>query len=739
MKKIGLILTLLATVFISQDALAVATATQNLQVGHYYRIRSSDKSDKVNNVIQYHYLCYVNNISKYHTALKPEILVLRENEIVSAPGAIFKITYLSGTTSGSIKLEAQGKDVFSSMTNTPYHDENHISTFYWESGLTYKKSEDGTSIVLQNGERGVLFFTNPAYLEDEWNNYKEGSIGGNNQGAEEYHYELGHSGGEQKWYFEEVNEENIADAYLGVPCATTTDYRTVRVTDMVSNTVDGITYYYSTMRAPFPLQFVTKRNGANEQSKLTPGDLFFVKKDGSLVNIEFNPSGTMSKTYVIPANTPFVIRTTTNNPADYKFQPSLLSGNVTNATDNELSKNLPSSYLVNTASNNGVSGKRMLSIVEGKAVFHNRVGSEIKLSYYDGNRAYFSKDSDPIPVIEKKTLSELIHGNYDSGTQYILSNDLYVGYVTDGNVVYAHDAGVDAEYKVNMPAGANEYKGFAHDDYTQYNWVGLDVDATTNYGVENTIIPGGTLIGAILDDKNNPEFQVYTGPASKLSERTTDASLTHVNQYIAANFATDANGMLTATAGNNKGKSYWFMPPVGSEVVKVTWAVIVFEKDGDGKYTGNVYAYIPKNVNGANGNGFQGKIKLDVSMFSNGGTQWPSNEDEVEQWNGKVYEFMAVAIKNSSASGAPRRVNASDVIEGDENQPASRFTLSVLEMTGTNGGVVTGIDAVAAGKVVKDVKFYNLQGVAKAEPWQGVNIIVRTFDDGTRDSKKVVF
>jgi hypothetical protein len=40
---------------------------------------------------------------------------------------------------------------------------------------------------------------------------------------------------------------------------------------------------------------------------------------------------------------------------------------------------------------------------------------------------------------------------------------------------------------------------------------------------------------------------------------------------------------------------------------------------------------------------------------------------------------------------------------------------------------------------VKDVKFYNLQGVAKAEPWQGVNIIVRTFDDGTRDSKKVVF
>ena len=732
MKKIGLILTLLSTIFAGQNVLA-ATATQDLQVGHYYRIRSSVTKDKVGGVVQKHYMClvYDNAASQY------EVKILRQSDIVSAPGSIFKITRL---TSSKINLETQGQDVWSSINGSSLIDE-HGRNWTWTAGIynpiQYAAVENSDGFHLSAAVRGSssFYIATDAYFQDETLSYRNSSY----VDPEDYHEPVGMSDDPSTiWYFEEVNEANIDDTYLGLPCAVSKE--SVTVSDMVTNTVDGVTYYYSTMRAPFPLQFVTKRNGANEQSKLTPGDLFFVKNDGSLVNIEFNPSGTMSKTYVIPANTPFVIRTTTNNPADYKFQPSLGSGNVTNTNVNALQS--ASTYFVRNASTNGVSGKRMLSIVDGEAKFHNRVGSEIKLSYYDGNRAYFSKDSDPIPVIEEKTLSELIHGNYDSGTQYILSNDLYVGYVTDGKVVYAHDAGVDAEYKVNMPAGANEYKGFAHDDYTQYNWVALDVDVATEtakYGTENTIIPGGTLIGAILDDKNNPEFQVYTGPASELSTRTTDASLTHVNQYIAANFATDANGMLTATAGNNKGTSYWFMPPVGSEVVKVTWAVIVFEKDSDGKYTGNAYAYIPKNVNGANGNGFQGKIKLDVSMFSNGGTPWPSNEDEVEQWNGKVYEFMAVAIKNSSASGAPRRVNASDVIEGDENQPTSRFTLSVLELTGTNGGVVTGIDAVAAGKVVKDVKFYNLQGVAKAEPWQGVNIIVRTFDDGTRDSKKVVF
>lgn len=736
MKKIGLILTLLSTIFAGQNVLA-ATATQDLQVGHYYRIRSSVTTDKVGGVVQKHYMClvYDNAASQY------EVKILRQSDIVSAPGSIFKIT---GLTSSKINLETQGQDVWSSIKGSSLIDE-HGRNWTWTADLlniffdpikyAAVKNSDGfhLSAAVRGSNSGNI--ATEAYFQDETLSYRNSSY----VDHEDYHEPVGMSAEPSTiWYFEEVNEANIDDTYLGLPCAVSKE--SVTVSDMVTNTVDGVTYYYSTMRAPFPLQFVTKRNGANEQSKLTPGDLFFVKSDGSLVNIEFNPSGTMSKTYVIPANKPFVIRTTTNNPADYKFQPSLGSGNVTNTNVNALQS--ASTYFVRNASGNGVSGKRMLSIVDGEAKFHNRVGSEINLSYYDGNRAYFSKDSDPIPVIEEKTLSELIHGNYDSGTQYILSNDLYVGYVTDGKVVYAHDAGVDAEYEVNMPAGANEYKGFAHDDYTQYNWVALDVDVATEtakYGTENTIIPGGTLIGAILDDKNNPEFQVYTGPASELSTRTTDASLTHVNQYIAANFATDANGMLTATAGNNKGTSYWFMPPVGSEVVKVTWAVIVFEKDSDGKYTGNAYAYIPKNVNGANGNGFQGKIKLDVSMFSNGGTQWPSNEDEVEQWNGKVYEFMAVAIKNSSASGAPRRVNASDVIEGDENQPTSRFTLSVLELTGTNGGVVTGIDAVAAGKVVRDVKFYNLQGVAKAEPWQGVNIIVRTFDDGTRDSKKVVF
>lgn len=51
--------------------------------------------------------------------------------------------------------------------------------------------------------------------------------------------------------------------------------------------------------------------------------------------------------------------------------------------------------------------------------------------------------------------------------------------------------------------------------------------------------------------------------------------------------------------------------------------------------------------------------------------------------------------------------------------------------------IVTGIDNVL-NKTVANVKYYNLMGVESATPFQGVNIVVTTYDDGTRSSRKVI-
>ena len=543
MKKIGLILTLLFTIFAPQEVLA-ATATQDLQVGHYYRIRSSVTTDMVGGVVQKHYMClvYDNAASQY------EVKILRQSDIVSAPGSIFKIT---GLTSSKINLETQEQDVWSSIKGSSLIDE-HGRNWIWTADLLginkpikYAAAENSDGFHLSAAVRGLnsVGFATKAYFQDETLIYRNSN--------EDYHEPLGMSAEPSTiWYFEEVNEANIDDTYLGLPCAVSKE--SVTVSDMVTNTVDGVTYYYSTMRAPFPLQFVTKRNGANEQSKLTPGDLFFVKSDRSLVNIEFNPSGTMSKTYVIPANTPFVIRTTTNNPADYKFQPSLGSGNVTNTNDNALQS--ASTYFVRNANKNVVSDKCMLSIVDGEAKFHNRVGSEIKLSYYDGNRAYFTDDSYPIPTIEKKTLSELIHGNYDSGTQYILSNDLYVGYVTDGKVVYAHDAGVEgAKYGAITGGGmaivfnlGAILKGKSIDEAVKDVAVKSAKSAVRSYAVAS----GATLIdGGIKHYKNElPKLLKNAKAPTEIAGFVVDAASAFYNYYNGSISGVDCMKQLAVSA-----------------------------------------------------------------------------------------------------------------------------------------------------------------------------------------------
>ena len=48
------------------------------------------------------------------------------------------------------------------------------------------------------------------------------------------------------------------------------------------------------------------------------------------------------------------------------------------------------------------------------------------------------------------------------------------------------------------------------------------------------------------------------------------------------------------------------------------------------------------------------------------------------------------------------------------------------------------ITNIAGDKQTVGVRYYNLAGVESAEPQQGVNIKVTTYNDGTRSSEKVI-
>lgn len=52
--------------------------------------------------------------------------------------------------------------------------------------------------------------------------------------------------------------------------------------------------------------------------------------------------------------------------------------------------------------------------------------------------------------------------------------------------------------------------------------------------------------------------------------------------------------------------------------------------------------------------------------------------------------------------------------------------------------ITTGVEDVDAEKTVAGVTYYNLLGVSSDSPFEGVNVVVTTYTDGTKSSKKIV-
>jgi len=89
--------------------------------------------------------------------------------------------------------------------------------------------------------------------------------------------------------------------------------------------------------------------------------------------------------------------------------------------------------------------------------------------------------------------------------------------------------------------------------------------------------------------------------------------------------------------------------------------------------------------------------------------------------------------KEDEAENAPYRVKRSDTSSYFTN-----YTAYVLDIPwyGTQG--YTDVDESALNKEVKSVKYVNLSGMERNEPWDGVNIVVTTYTDGTTSTAKVV-
>lgn len=316
----------------------------------------------------------------------------------------------------------------------------------------------------------------------------------------------------------------------------------------------------------------------------------------------------------------------------------------------------------------------------------------------DNGKNYFSLTSD------------LAQNNDDGGWNYVnnscrlgpASNDYPV---TMGDVLFAKDMG-KYKYPSVLRDGQDDFMGRVAAEYSgemsfhpassydQSNWVMLTGVTNANNFV-GKIIKGRSVTGTLVD-KVNPTIAVSSNP------KVGESSQYEPNLYIMPSF----NEAYYAPESN-----FFFVAPKVQEYAYITWACY---NAADGKF------YVP---NDGNDNNLSGGIAVNWDYLPN-----------ASPTDGYVYEFDAIMRKvPQAASNAPMLKDGAHSTPNTDAVSADYlvYPLRIYD-------VPTAINTVeATGKIV-DVKYYNLMGVESNNPFNGVNIVIKTLDNGTRITSKIL-
>ena len=307
------------------------------------------------------------------------------------------------------------------------------------------------------------------------------------------------------------------------------------------------------------------------------------------------------------------------------------------------------------------------------------------------------------------TLAELAE-NGTEGKEYTVNDEMVVAkkfQKAGKNYIVVKDA-AQAVRNLSAPTDDDKFfniNGNKQQDYTQNNWmiVSLPTDLYNQVNETNTV----TSITGTLDEKLNVAMtatNVVAGEAADFAPNT----------YCPINFMGESS-----VKGNNTAytSSYYFATPKANEYANVVWAVY---NGTDGAF------YLPSHKGSANAQEFKAAFKVDYSLNS---VATPELVD------GEMYSFEAlvkeVAVATTDAKSAPRKTAYDSTVA-----PSTKFVVYPLDLDANK--VATGVNDVNSAKEVKGVSYFNMMGVESAQPFEGVNIMVTTYTDGTSSAAKVL-
>lgn len=315
-----------------------------------------------------------------------------------------------------------------------------------------------------------------------------------------------------------------------------------------------------------------------------------------------------------------------------------------------------------------------------------------------------------VKAAEVTTLAKLAV-NGAEGAAYQVNDEMVVAkkfQKNNKNYIVVKDA-AEAVRNFSIPAADDKFfniNGNKQEEYAQNNWmlVSLPVELYNQVNEKNTV----TSITGTLTEKTNVAME-----ATKVVFEDVTNDFTP-NTYCPINFLGKSSVKGANPAYTN---SYYFATPKANEYANVVW--VVYNRN-DGAF------YIPEHQGSVNAQGFYAAFCVDYSLNS---------VDNPELTDGSVYSFEAlvkeVAVATTDAKSAPRKVDYDSTVT-----PSTKFVVYPLDLDDTK--VATGVNDVNSAKEVKGVSYFNMMGVESAQPFDGVNIMVTTYTDGTSSAAKVL-
>lgn len=356
--------------------------------------------------------------------------------------------------------------------------------------------------------------------------------------------------------------------------------------------------------------------------------------------------------------------------------------------------------------------------------------------------------------------------------EYTITNPLIVAKVTWDDVkgkfaIFAKDDEAYANKRDpgNLKSYLIEYEkgsfinSLPQEKYDQSNWVEIlipDTISTTAFtnktasndynttldelqkAYEGKILAGGTINGTYIDDFN-PTLLMTHAPAKPTSASTYDPNI-----YCTANFLISNLGDNGATSGRTDeyGGQYFMMDAKPHEFCKVVWAY--FEGTDD-------YFVAPaREGDDINGLDFKGGFLADMSLCeeqnvtseSHAKNLFKASDDSSYGNEEALYSFNAIVRKNSAywqstgGNGAPRRIVPKD--DGARETTPAYIVYPLSSGGSDNTEIVTAVEDVNGKKMVDSVRYYNLMGQESKSPFEGINIVVTRYTDGSSSTAKVL-